>query len=363
MVDEIQRQAVNGRRAIGKPEGRFERFTTAPTDDGWDPSEEDEAFKHKLRTTLHIDTTRTVINEIDSPDLPNMRSINPYRGCEHGCIYCFARPSHSYLGFSSGLDFETEILYKPDAPEILKRELAAKKYKPFPITLGSNTDCYQPVERELKLTRRIVEILSECNHPLIILSKSALVARDIDLLGPMAEKGLARVNISLTTLNGDLARKLEPRAAAPHRRIATMKLLAEAGIPVTAMIAPLIPALTDMELEKLLETAYEAGARWAHYTVVRLPYEVKDLFTEWLKEHRPERASHVLSLIRQMRGGKLYDATYGKRTLGTGVYAELIEKRFDLAKQRLGFNRGHKHMRIDLFRPPSLNGQIGFDFL
>ncbi len=376
---ELPPQAKKGRGAVSTPMGRFERYATRAVDDGWSgyakaspdrqagqsPQDESETsrpgpdeFEHKFKTNLHIDTSRSVINEIDSPDLYQMRSINPYRGCEHGCIYCFARPSHGFLGYSSGLDFESEIFYKPDAPEILRKELAAKNYAVKPITLGSNTDCYQPVERELKLTRRILEVLAECRHPVAIITKSALVTRDIDLLAPMAAQGLANVYVSLTTLDPELARLMEPRAAAPYRRLATMKKLADAGIPVTAMTAPLIPALNDMEVEKLLGAAYEAGAREAHYGLVKLPYEVKDLFKEWLETHRPERAAHVLSMIRQTRGGKLYDADYSQRSRGTGVYAELMARRFKLARKRIGYNLEHKDLRCDLFRPPERNGQI-----
>ncbi|HEU0117782.1 MAG TPA: PA0069 family radical SAM protein [Alphaproteobacteria bacterium] len=363
MVDELPNIPTNGRGAVGAPAGRFEKYTSVRMDDGWQSSLlEEEEWETKLKTNLHIDTSRSVINEITSPDLPRMRSINIYRGCEHGCIYCFARPSHSYLGFSAGLEFETEIMYKPDTPEVLLRELAAKKYEPFPITLGSNTDCFQPVERGLKLARHVLEILSEHNHPVAIITKSALVARDIDILAPMAAKGLARVNISLTTLDPALARVMEPRAAAPYKRLATMKALVNAGIPVTVMAAPLIPALTDMELENILEAAYEMGARRAHYTLVRLPYEVKDLFTEWVRTHRPDRPEHVLSLIRQTRGGKLYDADFSQRRSGTGVYAELIAQRFKKAKKRIGYSDAYPDMRLDLFRKPELNGQVAFDF-
>ena len=365
MPDSLSSIPKNGRGAVSSPKGRFESLAKEAIDDGWMGSSlyEDEAFVTKFKTNLHIDKSRTVINEINSPDLPQMRSINPYRGCEHGCIYCYARPSHSYLGYSAGLDFESEIFYKPDVADLLRRELAAKKYRPFAITLGSNTDCYQPVERELKLTRSIIKVLYEHKHPLIILTKSALVMRDIDLIAPMAEAGLARVNISLTTLDPELARLLEPRAAAPHRRLATIKALREAGVPVTVMTAPLIPGLTDMEIEGLLETAYEAGARYAHYTLVRLPYEVKDLFKEWLETHRPERAEHVLSLIRETRDGKLYDADYSQRRTGKGVYADLIQQRFTLARKRYGYNQGHKEMRTDLFHAPKINKQIAFEFI
>jgi DNA repair photolyase len=362
-ADHIIPQAKKGRGAVSTPAGRFERYATETVDDGWnaDPVT-DEAFEQKFKTNLHIDTSRTVINEIKSPDLFQMRSINPYRGCEHGCIYCFARPSHSYLGFSAGLDFESEIFYKPDAPEILLRELSAKNYIVKPITLGSNTDCYQPVERELKLTRRIVEILAEHRHPISIITKSALVTRDIDLLAPMAKLNLVHVHVSVTTLDPALARAMEPRAAAPYRRLAAIKTLADAGIPTIVMAAPMIPGLTDPEMDAILEAAHAAGACGAHYTLVRLPYEVKDLFGEWLRTHRPDRAAHVLSLIRQTRDGKLYDAEYGQRRTGKGVYADLLAQRFRLACKRIGFDREYDDLRCDLFQPPERNGQMGFRF-
>ncbi|HUY67797.1 MAG TPA: PA0069 family radical SAM protein [Alphaproteobacteria bacterium] len=359
----IADRAKAGRGAAGNPAGRYERYAGQAIDDGWlrelteeDPDEE------KIPTQLHIDTTRTIINRIDSPDLPYMRSINPYRGCEHGCIYCYARPSHSWLGYSAGLDFETQIFYKPDAAALLRAELAAKNYDPEPVTLGSNTDCYQPAERRLKITRSILEVLHVCDHPLAIITKSALVARDIDLLAPMAQKNLAHVSVSLTTLDPALARVMEPRAAAPWKRLATIKALAEAGIPVTVMTAPLIPGLNDMEMERLLEAAWEAGARAAHYTLVRLPYELKDLFRQWLETHRPGRAEHVLSLIRETRGGKLYDADYSQRRRGSGVYSDLIASRFTLAKKRLGFDREKRYLDKSRFRPPERNGQMGFTF-
>lgn len=364
MSDELPTQAHHGRGASSNPAGRFESFATRAVDDGWQPPNgwDDDDLAPKIPTHLHIDTSRTVINDINSPDLPFMRAINPYRGCEHGCIYCYARPSHAYLGYSAGLDFETEIFYKPDAPDILRRELAAKKYQVQPITLGSNTDCYQPVERDLKLTRRLVEVLHEQAHPLVIITKSALVQRDLDLLAPMATQNLARVNISLTTLDPDLARLMEPRAAAPHRRLATIKALADAGVPVTVMVAPLIPGLNDMEMERLLQAAYDAGARRAHYTLVRLPHELKDLFREWLEIYRPERAEHVLSLIRQTRGGKLYDADYSQRRRGTGPYADLMADRFALFCRKIGYNREEYAMNTSLFQPPVLDGQLTFGF-
>ncbi|MDR3448547.1 MAG: PA0069 family radical SAM protein [Alphaproteobacteria bacterium] len=337
---------------MSAPAGRYEKYEKRAVDDGWlHPADPDEDLP-KLQTHLHIDATRTVINYIDSPDLGLMRSINPYRGCEHGCIYCFARPSHGYLGFSTGLDFETEILHKPDAPVILRRELAAKNYKPAPITLGSNTDCYQPVERELKITRAIIEVLAETRHPLSIISKSGLVVRDIDLLAPMAAQGLASVNISLTTLNPDLARTMEPRAAAPYKRLKTMEVLAKAGIPVRVMAAPMIPGLNDMEMDRIMQASYDAGARGAAYTLVRLPWELKTLFEEWLQTHVPDRAERVLSLIRQTHNGKLYDSEFGKRRTGEGPYAALLNDRFHHAYKRIGFDEECSRLRTDLFLPP-----------
>jgi DNA repair photolyase len=356
--------ARSGRGAVSSPAGRFEKFESRAVDDGWLDSRDDKGEEPpKLPTRLHLDATRTVINSIDSPDLFQMRSINPYRGCEHGCIYCFARPTHAYLGFSAGLDFETEILHKPDAPALLRGELAARNYRPLPITLGTNTDCYQPVERDLKLTRGLIEVLSACSHPFNIITKSALVVRDIDLLAPMAAQSLTAVYVSVTTLDPELARAMEPRAAAPYKRLKTIETLAKAGIPVAVMAAPMIPGLTDMEMERILESARDAGARDAHYTLVRLPYEVKDLFQEWLRVHVPDRAERVLALIRDVRGGKLYDATFGKRRVGEGVYADLIADRFHLAKKRLGLGVKQIELRTDLFRPPARDpNQFGFDF-
>jgi DNA repair photolyase len=354
MNDPLPFQPKNGRGAVSAPAGRFERFETKAVDDGWEEGREEAP---KLKTHLHLDTSRSVINYIDSPDVGFSRSINPYRGCEHGCIYCYARPSHSYLGFSAGLDFETEIFHKADAPEILRRELSARNYKPATIVIGSNTDCYQPVERELKLTRAIIAILAESQHPTGIITKSALVTRDVDLLAPMAAKQLVRVNISLTTLDPTLARAMEPRAAAPYKRLKTIETLAKAGIPVTVMVAPMIPGLNDAELERIMQSAYDAGARNAHYTLVRLPYELKTLFEEWLRAHYPDRLDKVLSHIRETRNGKLYDADYSQRRIGTGVLADLLGQRFELAKKRYGFSEGYYSLRKDLFRPPDHDGQ------
>jgi DNA repair photolyase len=352
MGDELSIHFRHGRGAVSKPPGRFEKISAGPEDDGWESLwRDEEEFSCKLKTNLHIDTSRTIINKIDSPDLPYRRSINPYRGCEHGCIYCYARPTHSFLGYSAGLDFETEIFYKPHAPEILSQELSAKNYDPLPITLGSNTDCYQPAERALKLTRKIIEVLQNNSHPFIIITKSALVVRDLDLLAPMAANNLVHVNISITTLNAELAGAMEPRASAPYRRLKTIEALASAGIPVTVLVAPIIPGLNDSEIENILSAAYEAGARGAHYTLVRLPYELKELFRDWLQIHQPERAQHVLSLIRQTRNGKLYDSAFGQRGRGSGAYADMLRQRFKLACKRLGFNCGDNSLRTDLFRP------------
>lgn len=354
MSDELPSLSHHGRGAVSCPAGRFEHLERLLVDDGWLDGRDDAP---KLATHLHRDAARGVVNDISSPDLGYTRSVNPYRGCEHGCIYCYARPSHSYLGYSAGLDFETEIFHKPDAPALLQQELAAKDYRPCPILLGSNTDCYQPVERELRLTRAIIEVLAAANHPLLITTKSALVTRDADLLAPMAEKQLACVNLSLTTLDPTLARAMEPRASAPYKRLKAMELLAKAGIPVGVMTAPMIPGLNDSEMEKLLQSARDAGARYANYTVLRLPYELKTLFEEWLRKHYPERADRVLSLVRQMRGGKLYDAQFGTRMTGQGDYADLIAQRFAVATKKLGYDKKAERMRIDLFTPPAANGE------
>ena len=348
-----------GRGAVSAPAGRFEPLQGCAVDDGWAEGQE---APPKLATRLHLDTARQVVNAIDSPDLGYARSVNPYRGCEHGCIYCYARPSHCYLGFSAGLDFETQIFHKPDAPQLLRAALSARNYRPTPILLGSNTDCYQPIERELQLTRAIVALLAETGHPLIITTKSALVVRDVDLLAEMAARNLARVAISVTSLDPVLARTMEPRAAAPAKRLKAIETLARAGVPVTVMAAPMIPGLNDVELERVLQAAHDAGAREANYTLVRLPYELKNLFEEWLRAHYPERAERVLALIRETRGGKLNDSTYGQRMTGQGVYADLLVQRFRVAVKKCGFARKQAALRTDLFRPPQTNVQLAFGF-
>lgn len=353
MVDELPDQARKGRGAISNRTGRYEPLQRVRIDDGWHHHlEEEEDAEPRLATTLTPDTSRTLIAYNDSPDIPFDRSINPYRGCEHGCIYCYARPSHAYLGLSPGLDFESRLFFKPDAPELLDRELRARGYVPAPVALGANTDPYQPVERDLKLTRRILEVLAAFNHPVSVVTKSALIVRDLDLLAPMAERGLVAVGISVTTLNRDLARRLEPRAPTPPRRLATIRALAEAGVPVAVMAAPMIPGLNDMELEAILEAAAEAGAGAAGYVLLRLPLEIKDLFEEWLRTHTPQRAERVLRLIRDSRGGALYQAGFGRRMTGAGPYAELLAQRFRLACRRLGLDRRRWTLDSSRFRPP-----------
>ncbi len=347
-------QSKKGRGTVSNQTGRYERLTREESDDGWDHPDK---FRPQIPTQLFVDTAKSVITYNQSPDVPFDRSINPYRGCEHGCVYCFARPSHAYLGFSPGLDFETKLFYKPDAPELLKSELAAKNYRPAPVALGINTDAYQPVERQLKLTRRILEVLHLTRHPVSIVTKSALIERDLDLLIPMAKQGLIHVCISITTLNPELARRLEPRAAAPKRRLQTLATLAEAGIPVSVLIAPLIPMLNDYELELILQLSREVGALDAGYVFLRLPHELKDLFEEWLHIHEPLKANHIMNRVYDSRGGKAYDSNFGVRMRGTGQYAELLAQRFRLAMKKLAFP-GLPPFETGLFRPTAITGQM-----
>jgi DNA repair photolyase len=354
--DCIPYRAQKGRGAVSNRAGRYEPALTERVDDGWPQPATEEDEPPPLRTTLTRDTTRTIIARNNSPDVPFDRSINPYRGCEHGCVYCFARPTHAWLGLSPGIDFETKLLFKPDAAKLLEGELRKPGYRPEVMAMGTNTDPYQPVERELKITRGVLEVLSAFNHPVGVVTKSALVARDIDILAPMAAKKLARVYLSVTTLDRALARTLEPRAATPWKRLATVKALAEAGIPVGVMVAPIIPALTDAEIEKILEQAAAHGADTAGYVLLRLPLEIKELFEEWLEAHAPRKAARVLSLVRQTRDGALYDPRWGKRQTGTGPYAELIAKRFQLAARRFGLNRRSWSFDLTLFRPPARAG-------
>ena len=329
-----RRPARKGRGAASNRSGRFESLGREAFDDGWGSADEAPA---KLRTRVEVDSSRRVISYNESPDVPFDRSVNPYRGCEHGCVYCYARPTHAWLGLSPGLDFESRLFYKPDAPEQLVRELAAPGYRPQPICLGANTDPYQPVERRLRVTRRIVEALHACGHPLRIVSKAALIERDLDLLADMAARNLVSVSISVTSLDRTLSRRLEPRAASPERRLATMRRLTDAGIPVRLLLAPLIPALNDEHMEAIMERARDAGATGAGYVLLRLPLEIRDLFVEWLDEHYPLKREHVMARVRDSRGGRDYDAAFGRRMTGTGVFADLIAKRFGLAAKRLGF--------------------------
>jgi DNA repair photolyase len=349
-VTEAPRPLVfKGRGAGSNAVGRFESMERVEIDDGWDNLEQELG---PGTTEVIIDSTRSIINYNDSPDISFDRSINPYRGCEHGCTYCFARPTHTYLGLSAGLDFESKILIKPEAAKLLRKELAKPSYKCAPIAFGTNTDPYQPLERKYGITRELMQVLSEHDHPLTIVSKNSLVERDIDILAPMAEKNLVRVLISITTLDKDLCRKLEPRAAAPHRRLQTIRTLHEAGIPVGVMTAPIMPVLTDPEMETILGEAREAGATMAGYVLLRLPLEVAPLFEEWLKHHYPLKATHVMSIVQQSRGGKAYDAAFHQRMRGTGLFADMIAQRFKLAARKLGYNLEREPLRIDLFRAP-----------
>ncbi|HEY6895868.1 MAG TPA: PA0069 family radical SAM protein [Rhodocyclaceae bacterium] len=345
---------VKGRGTAANPDNRYAAWAREAADDGWE--REDETAKP--RTTLTPDTSKSVISRNESPDLPFDRSINPYRGCEHGCIYCYARPSHAWLGLSPGLEFETRLSYKADAAAQLRAELAKPGYRPAPIALGVNTDAWQPAERELGITRQVLEVLAETRHPVTVITKSALILRDLDLLAPLAAQGLAHVAVSVTTLDADLARKLEPRAAAPKRRLEVLRMLAEAGIKPMVMVAPVIPALTDHEPERILEAAAAAGAAHADYVLLRLPREVEPLFRDWLQTHYPDRAAHVLSLVTQMRGGGHNDARFGHRMRGEGALAELLRKRFNLAKRRLGLDSPLPTLNCTAFQPPAVGGQL-----
>ncbi len=338
-----------GRAAASNAVGRFERLGRETFDDGWGSLDEEPP---PLATEVAVDATRSIINHIDSPDLPFDRTVNPYRGCEHGCIYCYARPTHTYLGYSAGLDFESRLLMKPDAPALLRRELARPGYRCTPIALGMNTDAYQPIERRYCITRGILGVLAEARHPFSLVTKSALVERDIDLIAPMAAQGLALVYVSITTLDRTLARRLEPRAAAPERRLETLRRLATAGIPCGVMTAPVIPALNDAELERILGAAAQAGASQAGYVLLRLPHELAGLFEEWLRLHYPLRADHVLSLIRQSHGGRVYDADFTSRMHGQGPFADLVARRFRLACRRFGLNARRQHLDCTQFCPP-----------
>jgi DNA repair photolyase len=343
-----------GRGAASNDSGRFETEKRVAFDDGWGTADEEPM---PLRTTLTVDATRTIIARNDSPDIGFDRSINPYRGCEHGCIYCYARPSHAFLGLSPGLDFESRLFYKPQAAKLLATELSKKGYVCRPIALGSNTDPYQPVERKLGITRAILEVLRDFRHPVTIVTKSALIQRDLDILGEMAQDRLAMAAISVTSLDRRLARVMEPRAATPERRLETIAALAAAGVPAAVMSAPMIPGLNDNEMEQILERARGAGATSAAYTLLRLPLELKDLFKEWLEANFPAKAAHVLSLVTQTHGGRIYDSGWFKRKTGTGPYAEVLRLRFERACRKLGFNeRTTQPLDTSRFLPPPQAG-------
>ena len=349
-------QAIKGRGASTRIAHRFERDVRDAFDDGWGTQEEDMVDREAPKTEVRFEDVTSVLTRNDSPDIPFDCSLNPYRGCEHGCIYCFARPTHSYLGLSPGLDFETRLIAKRNIVEVLRAELGRKGYRPSQIALGTATDCYQPIERELRLTRAVLTLLAEVRHPFGIVTKSSGVERDLDLIAPMAERRLASVYVTVTTLDGHLSRKLEPRAAAPHRRLRTIRALADAGVPVGVCVAPHIPFLTD-DMEQVLEAAWDAGARSAFYTVVRLPWEVAPLFKEWLEVHYPQRAARVMARIQEMRGGKDYDADFATRMKGSGLWADLIRQRFEKATHRIGFVRQRATLDLEAFRPPGPKGQ------
>ena len=338
-----------GRAATSNASGRFEPVQREDVDDGWGSLEALADFK----THINMERPRSVITTNDSPDLNFDRSINPYRGCEHGCIYCFARPTHAHMGLSPGLDFESQLFVKQGAAEVLTRELANPKYQVKTIAIGTNTDPYQPIERQHRVMRQILEVLARTNHPVGIVTKSALVTRDIDILSAMAAKGLVKVALSITTLDRELARKMEPRASTPQRRLDAMAQLSAAGIPVTLMVAPIIPAINDAEIETIMTRAHAFGAREIGYIMLRLPLEVSDLFAQWLLEHFPDKIRHVMSLVRSMRDGKLYEASFGKRMTGTGPYAWMIGRRVELAAAKIGYNKGRLKLVTSLFEPPA----------
>ena len=352
-------RAIKGRGAVDSPPGRFETRQVDAVDDGWVQCDEPES---NPQTRVRFESAKSILSENDSPDIPTQLSINPYRGCEHGCIYCFARPSHSYLGLSPGLDFETKLSAKQNAAELLRRALLRRNYRAQTITLGINTDAYQPIERRFKITRQLVELLCDCRHPLSLITKSALIERDIDLLSEMASMQLVEAAISITSLDATLTRKLEPRAAAPARRLKTVERLATAGIPVTVLMAPIIPALTDNEIESLLQSAKDAGAKNAGYIVLRLPHELKQVFRAWLAEHYPLRAKKIMTQVRALHGGADYNPEFFTRLTGRGEFANLIQTRFQLARKRCGLNQPRREkLRCDLFRPPR-GGQMPIGF-
>jgi DNA repair photolyase len=347
-----------GRGAVYSPPPRFDARVASPFDDGWGTLATEFTELPPLPTSLQRDATRSALSYNRSPDIGFDRSINPYRGCEHGCVYCFARPTHAYLGYSPGLDFETRLVYKPEVAELLERELRRPGYVPRTIALGSNTDPYQPVERTLKLTRSILEVLERFNHPVGIVTKSSGVLRDLDILARMAQRRLVRVYVSVTTLDTTLARRMEPRAATPQRRLAAIGELVRAGVPAGVLAAPMIPGLNDAEMEQILRAAAQAGARHAGYVLLRLPHELREMFEAWLQTHYPDRARHVLSLIRQTRQGELNDAAFHQRFRGTGAYAELLSRRFHRASRQFGF-AGHDELEHAGFAVPPARGSHG----
>jgi DNA repair photolyase len=344
----VDRERRRGRGAHANMTGRYEPHARIAFDDGWKSLEDLPPF----HTTVTEERARKIITRNESPDISFDRSINPYRGCEHGCVYCFARPTHAYMGLSPGLDFESKLFVKPDAPELLERELSAPGYEPRIIAIGTNTDPYQPIERRYGVMRRILEVLERAGHPVGIVTKSALIQRDIDILARMARRNLAKVALSVTTLDAKLARTMEPRAATPLRRLETLRRLADAGIPASVMVAPVIPAINDAEIEHILDAASVAGVKEAGYVLLRLPLEVRDLFREWLMANFPDRYRHVFALIREMRGGKDYDSTWGRRMRGSGPHAWMIGRRFEIACERLGLNKGKTALTTEHFDPP-----------
>jgi DNA repair photolyase len=348
-------EAIKGRGTATRHPHRFERDAREAFDDGWE-GEQQEGAAPLPKTEVIWEAPRSVLGDVDSPDVYFERSLNPYRGCEHGCIYCYARPTHSYLNLSPGLDFETRIIAKRHVAQVLRREISRRHYEPKMIAIGTATDCYQPVERELRLTRSVIEVLHETDHAFSLVTKSSGVERDLDLIAPMAKKKLVAVYVTITTLDADLTRKLEPRAAAPHRRLRLLRTLADHGVPCGVSLAPQIPFLTD-DMEQVMEAAWDAGARSAFYHVLRLPWEVSPLFRQWLQMHYPQRADRVMARVQDMRGGKDYDADFATRMKGSGPWAELIGQRFRKAAARIGFNRERVEMDTTLFRPPSPAGQ------
>ncbi len=351
----MKNEVTKGRGATLQIDGRFESVARERVDDGWGTADEE---LPPFKTTVMVETAKSVIQRQTSPDLPYEYSLNAYRGCEHGCIYCYARPSHAYLNLSPGLDFETRLFAKPEAAKLLRAELAKSSYQCSPIALGSNTDPYQPIEREWKITRQILEVLAECKHPLSIVTKSALIERDLDLLAQLARDDLVQVFISVTTLDAEIARKLEPRASSPRRRLQAIERLNEAGVPCGVLVAPVIPFLTDAELENILQITHEHGARTAAYALLRLPYELKDLFKDWLSVHYPLKAEHVMSRLREMRGGRENDSEFGSRFVGDGLFAQLLSRRFHLACDRLGFNLEEGGLDVTRFIKPARSGQM-----